>query len=55
LVAGPFHDNFEQENGCEKTEIHSKMGRVDLKDLPDPQRIGRVRYEDDNNENKIEQ
>jgi hypothetical protein len=31
------------------------MGGRDLKDLPDPQGIGQVRYEDDNNEQKIEQ
>jgi hypothetical protein len=61
LVGGPFHSIFEQQNGRKeagqhkKTEIHSMMGAVDLKDLPNPQGIEQVRHWDDNNGHNIEQ
>jgi hypothetical protein len=45
----------EKKRGSTKTEIHSTMGAVDLKDLPDPQGIEQVRHCNDNSEQKIEQ
>jgi hypothetical protein len=45
----------EKKRGTQKTEIHSMMGAVDLKDFPHPQGIEQVRHCDDNSEQKIEQ
>jgi hypothetical protein len=55
LVGGPFHSIFEQrDEAAQKTEIHSTIGAVDLKDLPDPQGIELLRHWYDNNEQKTE-
>jgi hypothetical protein len=45
----------EKKQGTQKTENHSMMGGMDLKDIPDPQSIEQVRHWDDNNEQKIEE
>jgi hypothetical protein len=45
----------EKKRGAQKTETHSAMGAVDLKDLPDPQGIEHVRHSYDNTEHKIEE
>jgi hypothetical protein len=61
LVGGPFHFFFEQQNGQKetgqhkKTEIHSTIAAVDLKDLSHPQGIEQLRHWDDNSEQNIEQ
>jgi hypothetical protein len=45
----------ENKRVAQKTEIHSMIGAVDLKHLPDPQGIEQVRHWDDNNKDKIEE
>jgi hypothetical protein len=45
----------EKKRGSTKTEIHSTMGAVDLKDLPNPPGREQVRHWDDNSDQNIEQ
>jgi hypothetical protein len=45
----------EKKQAAQKTEIHSTMGTMALKDLADPQGIEQVRHWYDNSEHKIEQ
>jgi hypothetical protein len=48
-------ERTKRNGAAQKTEIHSTIGAVDLKDLPHPHGREQVRHWDDNNDHNIEQ